>query len=129
MAEHYGIRWALGSDIGAGPYLSMFDVMRSFLDQNQSAGISVSPIKALYRSTLAGLEILDLAESKGRFAPGFQFDAIRLPIDQAILSTGCPVRIIEHLLGRALSRSDFDDLVLETILGGERVWQKDPSID
>lgn len=38
--EHHDILWALASDIGAGPFLSMFDVMRSFVKQNTAAGIN-----------------------------------------------------------------------------------------
>ena len=34
------IRWALGSDIGAGPYLSMVDVMNSFVSQHKKTGLA-----------------------------------------------------------------------------------------
>src|SRR5690606_22197023 len=37
--EKARVRWALGSDIGGGPFLCMLDVMRSFVEQNRRKGI------------------------------------------------------------------------------------------
>lgn len=34
-ADRHGVRWALATDIGGGPFLSMIDVIRSFVDQNK----------------------------------------------------------------------------------------------
>lgn len=64
--EKYQIPWALGSDIGGGPVLSMFDVIRSFVDQNANANIEGATYqKALYRATLASAEILKIDDHKG----------------------------------------------------------------
>ncbi|MBF0300024.1 MAG: amidohydrolase family protein [Oligoflexia bacterium] len=64
--ENHKIRWALGSDIGGGPFISMFDVMRSFVKQNlNKKRKGATYIKALYRSTLAGAEILNLSKTHG----------------------------------------------------------------
>lgn len=69
MAEKYKVNWALGSDIGGGPFLSMFDVMKSFVDQNaQSKRKGATYIKALYRSTLMGAKLLKLDKVTGNFA-------------------------------------------------------------
>ncbi len=68
-ARQEGVRWALASDIGAGPYLSMLDVMQSFLKQHRSAGIVVSSKEALYRATIAGANILEAYDLTG-FKPG-----------------------------------------------------------
>ncbi|MFZ4715170.1 MAG: amidohydrolase family protein [Bacteriovoracaceae bacterium] len=68
-AEKFKVRWALGSDIGGGPYLSMFDVMRSFVAQN-SKKKKATYVKALYRSTLAGAEVLKLEKTSGNLKPG-----------------------------------------------------------
>ena len=65
MAEKYGVRWALASDIGGGPFLSMFDVIQSFVQQNEAAGVPASYVKALYRSTSAGADILGLGIGRG----------------------------------------------------------------
>ena len=76
-AEAHGCDWALASDIGAGPYLSMLDVMSSFCLQNQKAGIEeATAIKALYRATLKGAEILGLSKTKGNLDIGKDADFV-----------------------------------------------------
>jgi guanine deaminase len=66
LTEKNKIPWALGSDIGGGPYLSMFDVIRSFVQQNKKKKVSGATfIKALYRSTMSGAEILNLEKQCG----------------------------------------------------------------
>lgn len=120
MAEKYGVRWALASDIGGGPFLSMFDVMRSFVGQNEDRGTPVSYVKALYRSTRAGAQILGL-DQKGQFAPDFDFDAIRVPVEDAILDSGNPEAILRHVVSSVSERVEFDDLVEDAILLGRSV--------
>jgi guanine deaminase len=49
----------------------MFDVMRSFVDQNRRAKRKgATYIKALYRATLAGARVLGLSKRCGNFKPG-----------------------------------------------------------
>ncbi len=70
-ADKFGVKWAMGSDIGGGPYLSMFDVIRSFVEQNKRKKIKgATHIKGLYRSTLAGAQLLSLDKSKGNLQIG-----------------------------------------------------------
>ncbi|MBU1151820.1 amidohydrolase family protein [Patescibacteria group bacterium] len=68
--REYGIRFALGTDIGAGPGLEMEDVMREFLAVHRESGVEVSFEEALYRATLAGCEILGCADKYGNFEAG-----------------------------------------------------------
>lgn len=91
--EQHNIPWALASDIGGGPFLSMFDVMRSFVDQNKKAGITEATyVKALYRSTVAGAKILQLKDC-GNFEIGkyANFSLVNVPEDlsspEAILAS------------------------------------------
>lgn len=63
------IRWALGSDIGAGPYLSMVDVMNSFVSQHKKTSVA-SYTMAFYRATLAGESILQSDHKRGSFSLG-----------------------------------------------------------
>ena len=78
--EKHGIRWALASDIGGGPIVSMLDVMRSFVDQNAKKGVKgASYKKALYRATLAGAEILKLDKNKGNLDINKEANFIVLP--------------------------------------------------
>jgi guanine deaminase len=69
-AEKNKISWALASDIGAGPYLSMIDVMNSFVKQNKKKNNGATWTKALYRSTLKGAEILQKAKTHGSLNVG-----------------------------------------------------------
>lgn len=79
--EKNKIRWALGSDIGGGPFLSMFDVMRSFVEQNkQKSGKEATYVKSLYRATLAGAEILRLDTKTGNFAKGKEANFVVVPL-------------------------------------------------
>ena len=78
--EKEKVRWALGSDIGGGPFLSMFDVMRSFVEQNLEKKIKgATYIKALYRSTLAGAKILGLGKKTGNLKKGKDANFIVVP--------------------------------------------------
>ena len=71
LINKHNISWALASDIGAGPYLSMIDVMNSFIYQHQRAGRSnVTWTMALYRATLAGERICGNHQKRGNFIPG-----------------------------------------------------------
>lgn len=70
-AESDGVRWALGSDIGAGPWLSMFDVMASYVRQNRREGIREATFtKALARATIHGAAIMGVDRDGGNLVPG-----------------------------------------------------------
>jgi len=69
LAEKNKIRWGLGSDIGAGPFVSMLDVMESFVQQNKKVK-GATYTKALYRATLKNAEILGIDKSTGNFESG-----------------------------------------------------------
>lgn len=53
-----GVRWVLGSDVGAGPALPMLDVMAAAADIHAAAGVSVSPSELLHRATLGPAAVL-----------------------------------------------------------------------
>lgn len=102
-ARREGVRWALASDIGAGPYLSMLDVMQSFLQQHSDQGCSVTATEALYRATLAGAHILEIYELTG-FKPGNWASFVVLP--------SCSASDAEHSLRQILDspRERFNEL-------------------
>jgi guanine deaminase len=78
VREHE-VRWALASDVGAGPSHSMLHVMQRFLAQHRAAGVPVEAQEALYRATLAGAECMGRAAEAGNFAPGKRADFLLLP--------------------------------------------------
>ncbi|MEM1221172.1 MAG: amidohydrolase family protein [Verrucomicrobiota bacterium] len=125
-AESHGVRWGLASDIGGGPYLSMFDVMASFVLQNEVAGVTgATRVKALHRSTAINAELLGLGEVKGKLSAGYDFDAIRLPVDSNVLQTGDTEQILKSVLESCSKRMDYDHLVIETIILGKSRFLKE----
>ncbi len=80
--ERAKVRWALGSDIGGGPFLSMFDVMRSFVIQNKRAKVKGATfVKALYRSTLSGAEVFGIAAKTGNLNRKKEVNFIVVPLN------------------------------------------------
>ncbi|MFA7685919.1 MAG: guanine deaminase [Candidatus Gracilibacteria bacterium] len=73
----YKIPFALATDIGAGPKLSMIDVMKAYLKVHQSK--FVTPIDALYRATLAGTEIMEISKNHGNLNKGKFAEFVIIP--------------------------------------------------
>ncbi len=130
--EKAGVRWALASDIGGGPYLSMFDVMRSFVEQNKKAGKpGATYVKALYRATMAGAEIMALGKTRGNFLPGKRgnFIVVKHPlVSSKNLIFKIPKLKAEDLLAKVIQskmkkRADYIKLVQRTYYNGE-LWYK-----
>jgi guanine deaminase len=117
--EKSKVRWALGSDIGGGPFLSMFDVMRSFVAQHGNKEATYT--KALYRSTLAGAEILGCSKKSGNFAKGkdASFIVVNLPKNAYPADAENTLKgIIEPLKNK---RQNYEKLVSEIYLKGQLV--------
>lgn len=81
--RRHGIAFALASDIGAGPSISMLHVMQRFLAQHRAAGEPVSAAEALHRATMAGAAAIGRHAEAGRFAPGYRADFVLLPAEGA----------------------------------------------
>ncbi|MCH6258606.1 amidohydrolase family protein [Puniceicoccaceae bacterium K14] len=123
--ESSGVRWALASDIGGGPFLSMLDVMDSFVQQNRAVDIpQATYTKALYRSTLAGAEILGFGKSKGNFAPGKSLDFIAFPRPFPAESDHTSEELIASIIGKAAKRNEFDSLPSTVVIEGKVVFSK-----
>ncbi|NDF14240.1 guanine deaminase [bacterium] len=117
------IRWALGSDIGGGPFLSMLDVMRSFVEQNGRAGRrGATRVSALYRATLAGAEILEVDDRTGNLDPGKEASFIVIPLPGSGQERK-PEQLLTRLLDLHASRRErYDECVSEVFLNGQRVF-------
>jgi guanine deaminase len=74
-----GLRIGLGSDVGAGPSLSMLDQMQI---ARQTAGISRDA--ALFLATLGAAEALGIADVVGNFRPGKEADFVVIDAEQRI---------------------------------------------
>lgn len=111
--REYGIPFALGSDIGGGPTLSMFSVMRAFLEDH-APFTPVTAVEALYRATLAGAEILELDRRLGSLTPGKDASFV-------VLAGNWPVRATaEEQLRELLSEND--NPVVRTVVKGQTVY-------
>lgn len=125
QAEKFKIRWALGSDIGGGPFLSMFDVIRSFVDQNAKAGKRGATYKkALYRATLAGAELLQIEKVSGNLDRGKFANFIVLPQmkDADVLPAN---DIISRYIDKGRkSRRKYDKLVEKVFYKGQLVFSR-----
>jgi guanine deaminase len=131
--EKHKIAWALGTDIGGGPYISMFDVMQSFVLQNKKAkNKGATYIKALFRATLAGAKILRQHKTCGNLNKGKW--ANFLILDQgleeknaskklAISSKACEL-LLSRILNSVSSREKYDTFVKHTVYQGKFIYSK-----
>ena len=71
-----GLRIGLGSDVGAGPTLSMFRQMGEALSSANIGAPRLTPQGALYLATLGGAKVLGLEDRIGSFTPGKDADFI-----------------------------------------------------
>lgn len=121
--ESNKISWALGSDIGGGPFLSMFDVMRSFIDQNKAKKVKgATCTKALYRMTLASAKIMKLDKHLGNFKKGK--DATFVVVNAPKKGKN-PEEILLNLVSEhRQNRKNYDSLVERTYLNGKLIFKK-----
>jgi len=123
--EKAKVSWALGSDIGGGPFLSMFDVMRSFVDQNKKKKVSGATFtKALYRSTLAGAEIMGLAKRTGNFAKKKDANFIVVPLKRNMSPRNAEEALENLIAPYKLSRHNYGLLVSHTCYKGIFIFKK-----
>ncbi len=121
--EKAGVKWALGSDIGGGPFLSMFDVMRSFVDQNRRKNINDATfMKALYRSTLAGAEILGLKRTLGNLDKGKELSFVVVPLPLGKLPPDPEILLKKLIWPFRMQRQKYADLIKVVYLNGKKIF-------
>lgn len=120
--EKSKVRWALGSDIGGGPFLSMFDVMRSFVEQHQKKGHkSATYVKALYRSTLAGAEILGQNKNSGNLNKGKEASFIVVPLPKNKFPVDAEAALESIIQPLNKKREKYEDLLSDVYLNGQAI--------
>lgn len=123
--EKNKIRWALGSDIGGGPYLSMFDVMRSFVDQNKKKKVKgATYVKALYRATLAGAEILQVNKKTGNFMAGKEANFFFVPAPKMVKGENAESVLKKVIDPLAKKRAKYDEMISQTWSKGNVIYSK-----
>lgn len=120
--EKHKIPWALGSDIGGGPFLSMFDVMRSFVDQNTKAEVQGATFtKALFRATLAGAKILGVDKKAGNFSEGKEANFMVLKKIKLNNSKSAEVVLERIINSKKSKRAEYDKLPERVYYHGELI--------
>ncbi|ARB47230.1 amidohydrolase family protein [Alloalcanivorax xenomutans] len=114
--RRHRLRFALASDVGAGPSHSMLHVMQRFVDQHRAAGVPVTPEEALYRATQAGADCLGRGGEAGSLTAGKRADFVLLPRPAG--KAGIEDWFEELLRGDA---ADLERRPLQTWLGGTPV--------
>jgi guanine deaminase len=118
------IRFGLGSDVGAGPELSIFKVMHSA--QLQQCDTWIESAALIYAATLGGAKALHQDDRIGNFETGKEADFIVLNLNakaatqrtfESKPTTG------EDWLSRCIYLGD-DRLVQETYIRGKKVYCK-----
>ncbi len=120
--EKCKVRWALGSDIGGGPFLSMFDVMRSFVDQHKKKGLKEATLtKALFRSTQAGADILGCGKAAGNLNKGKEasFIVVSLPENKFPKNAERALQLVVD--PHKKNRNKYAELVREVYLNGQTI--------
>ncbi len=125
------MRLGLGSDVGAGPELSLLKVMKD--TQYMQADRLVSLKTLFYLATLGGAEALHQQERVGNFLPGKEADFVILDLaaKSACRSEGDeqPANGLESDLALLLSRLIYlgdDRLVQATYIRGKQLYPRIP---
>ena len=113
-----GLRYALGTDVGAGPDLSMLDVMRSFLEVHRGR-VELGPLDALRAATISGADAMGEGTTRGALCAGRQADVVALRIPGG-LGRGEDLaaalgRILHEFAGR------YEEAVVGVWIAGQRV--------
>jgi guanine deaminase len=110
-----GMRLGLGSDVGAGPELSLLKVMKDA--QFMQADTLVSPQTLFYLATLGGARGLAMDDRIGNFEPGKEADFIVLN-EQAKPGILLP----NEQVGKANQEVDLEQRLSQAIYLGDDRW-------
>jgi guanine deaminase len=118
--EKAKIEWALASDIGGGPFLSMFDVMNSFVEQNKKKyPKKTTYTKALYRSTVSGAKMLNLEKTNGNLESGKWANFIVLNMPKVESSKITSEQLLEKIIkSKSNKRSEYDQMPQQVFYQG-----------
>ena len=104
--RQFGVNWALGTDVGASPTLSMLAVMQSFVRSHKSF-TQATAVEALYRATRSLPEFLGLPLF-GQIEPGAPANFVVVKSKDAASQTNA-----ENAL-RILIAGSFEELEAKT---------------
>jgi guanine deaminase len=109
-----GVRFALGSDVGAGTGFGMLkEALQSYMMQSiLPNGVPLSPAQLLYLATGAGAAVLGLAAETGDFTPGKSADLVRIqPAEGTPLAAGVErAESAEGLLAALIAQASAENI-------------------
>jgi guanine deaminase len=132
MRRHrqHGVRFALGTDVGAGTGLSLFKegLMAYHVQMVRAEGHLIGPAHLLHLATRAGADALGLGDEVGDLAPGRSADLVlvRPPAGGTLETVLAHSPSPEATLG-ALFTLAREDSVAEVRVAGERVFGRAPA--
>jgi guanine deaminase len=126
MARHcaHGVRFGLGTDVGAGTGLSLFKeaLMAYHVQMVREGGQLIGPAHLLHLATKAGADALGLGGEIGDLSPGRSADfvLVRAPEDSTLAAVLRGSPSADATLG-ALFTLAREDAVAEVRVAGERI--------
>lgn len=116
--QQAGIPFGLGSDVGAGPDLSLLTVMKDA--QYMQSDWMVPMQELFYRATLGGAEALSLSDRIGNFERGKDADFLIMDLSANAMIRLSDTPTTEELLSALIYQGD-DRLVSEVYIAGKSV--------
>ena len=110
----FGIPMAIGSDVGAGNWISLLPTLGEAYKMAQLQGYTLSPFKAFHMLTLGGAEALSLDKKIGNFVPGKEADFIVLDLKAT--------ELLEYRL--SFTKTILEKLFVIMMTGDERLVKK-----
>ncbi len=120
--RRYCVPFGLGTDVGGGPDLCLFRVMRAMDEMQLKHQLFVPATEALYYGTLAGAEVLSLAHETGNLLPGKSADFIVINTD-ALNPFTSEAQSIEDILSQLVYLGGAEH-ILRTFIRGEEVYRQ-----
>jgi len=115
-----GIPVALATDVGAGPDLSMLDVMRATTEVHRGLA-EVSPAEVLRMGTLSGAAAMGEGKRRGALAVGRIADAVALRLPGGLRRGEDGEAAFARVLGEFEGR--YEEAIAAVWLGGHLVFQ------
>jgi guanine deaminase len=119
--QRAGVKFGIGSDVAAGPEMSMFRVMRdsAYIEQD----LWLTPSQLLYFGTLAGARAVNLQDKVGSLEAGKEADFI---VVDPTAKSSVPADILEQPSLEILSSLVYvgdDRMVKATYVRGKRIYE------
>lgn len=121
-----GVRFAIGTDVGAGTSFSMFQTLGDAYKIQQLQSVSLAPDQSFYLATLGGARALSLETHLGNFLPGKEADFVVINLKSTPLMafrTGTCQSLNEVLF--VLSMLGDDRLIEATYILGSKAYQRE----